>query len=127
MSLFDEVRVQDLCARLLDSQNEKGCSLESRHGRELKELLQAVGGVESVGRSSRHILTEAGRTYLTGQLARAEFPEQDKGEQLQRLGGEFACAAQSGLLLCPLAWGQQASAISIPCSATACELGAHAG
>ncbi|ENC6371488.1 hypothetical protein ABKX71_001443 [Aeromonas veronii] len=86
MSLFDEVRVQDLCARLLDSQNEKGCSLESRHGRELKELLQAVGGVESVGRSSRHILTEAGRTYLTGQLARAEFPEQDKGEQLQRLG-----------------------------------------
>ncbi|MCJ7977371.1 Wadjet anti-phage system protein JetD domain-containing protein [Aeromonas veronii] len=86
MSLFDEVRVQNLCARLFDSQNGKGCSLESRHGRELKELLQAVGGVESVGRSSRHILTEAGRTYLTGQLARAEFPEQDKGEQLQRLG-----------------------------------------
>ena len=43
MSLFDEVRVQELCAKLLDSQNEKGCSLESRHGRELKELLQAVG------------------------------------------------------------------------------------
>ncbi|ENC6434357.1 MULTISPECIES: Wadjet anti-phage system protein JetD domain-containing protein [Aeromonas] len=86
MPLFDEVRVQDLCARLLDSQNEKGCSLESRHGRELKDLLQAVGGVESVGRSSRHILTEAGRTYLTGQLARAELPEPDKGELLQRLG-----------------------------------------
>lgn len=86
MSLFNEVRVQDLCARLLDSQNEKGCSLESRHGRELKELLQAVGGVESVGRSSRHILTEAGRTYLTGQLARAEPPEPDKRKQLQRLG-----------------------------------------
>ncbi|EKP0302677.1 hypothetical protein JGX26_000589 [Aeromonas veronii] len=86
MSLFDEVRVQELCARLLDSQNEKGCSLESRHGRELKELLQAVGGVESVGRSSRHILTYAGRTFLTGQLARAAPPEPDKGEQLQRLG-----------------------------------------
>ncbi|EKP0306763.1 hypothetical protein JGK42_000537 [Aeromonas veronii] len=86
MSLFNELRVQELCARLLDSQNEKGCSLESRHGRELKELLQAVGGVESVGRSSRHILTEAGRTYLTGQLARAAPPEPDKGEQLQRLG-----------------------------------------
>ncbi|HDO1374483.1 TPA: hypothetical protein P2R00_001726 [Aeromonas veronii] len=86
MSLFNEVRVQDLCARLLDSQNEKGCSLESRHGRELKELLQAVGGVESVGRSSRHILTDAGRTYLTGQLARAAPPEPDKGELLQCLG-----------------------------------------
>lgn len=86
MSLFNEVRVQDLCARLLDSQNEKGCSLESRHGRELKDLLQAVVGVESVGRSSRHILTEAGRTYLTGQLARAEPPEPDKRKQLQRLG-----------------------------------------
>ncbi|MXV28983.1 hypothetical protein GS629_09500 [Aeromonas veronii] len=86
MSLFNEVRVQDLCARLLDSQNEKGCSLESRHGRELKELLQAVGGVESVGRSSRHILTDAGRTFLTGQLARAAPPEPDKGEQLQRMG-----------------------------------------
>ena len=86
MSLFDEVQVQDLCARLLDSQTGKGCSLESRHGRELKELLQAVGGVESVGRSSRHILTEAGRTYLTGQLARAAPPEPDKGEQLQRMG-----------------------------------------
>ncbi|MFQ1772158.1 Wadjet anti-phage system protein JetD domain-containing protein [Aeromonas veronii] len=86
MSLFDEVRVQNLCARLFDSQNGKGCSLESRHGRELKELLQAVGGVESVGRSSRHILTEAGRTYLTEQLARAVPPEPDKGEQLQRMG-----------------------------------------
>ncbi len=86
MSLFNEVRVQDLCARLLDSQNEKGCSLESRHGRELKELLQAVGGVESVGRSSRHILTNAGRAYLTGQLARAAPPEPDKRKQLRRLG-----------------------------------------
>ncbi|HHQ4613478.1 TPA: Wadjet anti-phage system protein JetD domain-containing protein [Aeromonas veronii] len=86
MSLFDEVQIQALCAKLLDSQNEKGCSLESRHGRELKELLQAVGGVESVGRSSRHILTEAGRTYLTGQLARAAPPEPDKREQLQRMG-----------------------------------------
>ncbi|MCO5344685.1 DUF2220 family protein [Aeromonas veronii] len=86
MSLFDEVRVQDLCARLLDSQNEKGCSLESRHGRELKELLQAVGGVESVGRSSRHILTEAGRAYLIRQLAQVVPPELDKRKQLQRMG-----------------------------------------
>lgn len=86
MSLFDEVRVQDLCARLLDSQNEKGCSLESRHGRELKELLQAVGGVESVGRSSRHILTEAGRAYLIRQLAQVVTPELDKRKQLQRMG-----------------------------------------
>ncbi len=87
MSLFDEVRVQELCAKLLDSQNEKGSSLESRHGRELKDLLQAVGGIKPVGRGALYMLTEAGRTYLTGQLARAEFPEQDKGEQLQRLGG----------------------------------------
>ncbi|WP_139709399.1 Wadjet anti-phage system protein JetD domain-containing protein [Aeromonas allosaccharophila] len=86
MSLFDEVRVQALCAKLLDSQNEKGCSFESRHGRELKELLQAVGGVESVGRSAHHILTEAGRTYLAGQLAQVVPPEPDKREQLRSLG-----------------------------------------
>ncbi|MGL5525505.1 MAG: Wadjet anti-phage system protein JetD domain-containing protein [Aeromonas veronii] len=86
MSLFDEVRVQDLCARLLDSQNGKGCYLESRHGRELKDLLQAVGGVESVGRSARHILAEAGRTYLAGQLAQVVPPEPDKREQLRSLG-----------------------------------------
>ena len=86
MSLFNEVRVQDLCARLLDSQNEKGCSLESRHGRELKELLQAVGGVESVGRSSRHILTDAGRTFLTGQLARAAPPNRTSVSSCEALG-----------------------------------------
>ncbi|MEH8171542.1 Wadjet anti-phage system protein JetD domain-containing protein [Aeromonas veronii] len=86
MSLFDEVQIQALCAKLLDSQNEKGCSLESRHGRELKELLQAVGGVESVGRSSRHILTEAGRAYLIRQLAQVVPPELDKRKQLQRMG-----------------------------------------
>lgn len=86
MSLFDEVRVQDLCARLLDSQNEKGCSLESRHGRELKELLQAVGGIKPVGRGALYALTEAGRTYLAGQLAQVVPPELDKREQLQSLG-----------------------------------------
>ncbi|PTS75977.1 hypothetical protein DBR07_13640 [Aeromonas sp. HMWF036] len=86
MSLFDEVRVQELCAKLLDSQNERGCSLESRHGRELKELLQAVGGVESVGRSARHILTEAGRVYLTSQLAKVVPPAPDKREQMRSLG-----------------------------------------
>ncbi len=86
MSLFDEVRVQDLCARLLDSQNGKGCPLESRHGRELKDLLQAVGGITPVGRGAPYALTDAGRTFLTEQLARAEHPEPNKGEQLQRLG-----------------------------------------
>ncbi len=29
MSLFDEVRVQALCAKLLDSQNEKGAPLRA--------------------------------------------------------------------------------------------------
>ncbi|WP_420938387.1 Wadjet anti-phage system protein JetD domain-containing protein [Aeromonas veronii] len=86
MSLFNEMRVQDLCARLLDSQNEKGCSLESRHGRELKHLLQAVAGIKPVGRGVHYALTEAGRTYLLGQLALVAPPEQDKGEQLQRMG-----------------------------------------
>lgn len=69
MSLFDEVRVQDLCARLFDSQNGKGFSLESRHGRELKDLLQAVAGIKPVGRGAHYVLTDAGRTYLLGQLA----------------------------------------------------------
>ncbi|MGL5505852.1 MAG: Wadjet anti-phage system protein JetD domain-containing protein, partial [Aeromonas veronii] len=86
MSLFDEVRVQNLCARLFDSQNGKGCTLESRHGRELKDLLQAVAGIKPVGRGAHYVLTDAGRTYLTGQLARAAPPEPDKGEQLQRRG-----------------------------------------
>ncbi|WP_033136954.1 Wadjet anti-phage system protein JetD domain-containing protein [Aeromonas finlandensis] len=86
MSLFAESRVQELCVRLLDSQNEKGCSLESRHGRELLALLQAVGGLRPVGRSARYALTEAGRTYLTGQLAQVVPPEPDKREQLQSLG-----------------------------------------
>lgn len=86
MSLFDEVRVQDLCARLFDSQNEKGSSLESRHGRELKDLLQAVAGIKPVGRGAHYVLTDAGRTYLTGQLARAAPPEPDKRKQLRRLG-----------------------------------------
>ncbi len=65
MSLFDEVQVQALCAKLLDSQNEKGCSLESRHGRKLKDLLQAVAGSKPVGRGAHYVLTDAGRTYLT--------------------------------------------------------------
>ncbi|BEE04706.1 Wadjet anti-phage system protein JetD domain-containing protein [Aeromonas veronii] len=86
MSLFNEVRVQDLCARLLDSQNEKGCSLESRHGRKLKELLQTNCGLRPFGRSARHVLTEAGRAYLIRQLAQVVPPEPDKREQLQRMG-----------------------------------------
>jgi hypothetical protein len=86
MSLFDEVRVQELCARLLDSQDAKGCSFNSKHGHELQALLQAVGGVRPVGRSARHVLTEAGRAYLLGQLAQVPPPEPDKGEQLQSLG-----------------------------------------
>ncbi|MCX0422665.1 DUF2220 family protein [Aeromonas veronii] len=86
MSLFDEVRVQDLCARLLDSQNGKGCSLESRHGRKLKDLLQAVAGIKPVGRGAHYVLTDAGRTFLTGQLARAAPPEPDKRKQLRSLG-----------------------------------------
>lgn len=86
MSLFDEVQIQALCAKLLDSQNEKGCSLESRHGRKLKELLQTNCGLRPFGRSARHVLTEAGRAYLIRQLAQVVPPEQDKGEQLQRMG-----------------------------------------
>ncbi|MFB2864905.1 Wadjet anti-phage system protein JetD domain-containing protein [Aeromonas sp. MdU4] len=86
MSLFDERRVQDLCARLLDNQNEKGESLASKHGRELLELLQAVGGVESVGRSARHVLTEAGRVYLASQLAKVVPPAPDKRAQMRSLG-----------------------------------------
>lgn len=86
MSLFDEVRVQALCAKLLDSQNEKGCSLESRHGRKLKELLQTNCGLRPFGRSARHVLTEAGRAYLIRQLAQVVPPELDKRKQLQRLG-----------------------------------------
>lgn len=75
MSLFDEVQVQNLCARLFDSQNGKGCSLESRHGRELKDLLQAVAGIKPVGRGAHYALTDAGRTYLLGQLALVASPE----------------------------------------------------
>ena len=36
MSLFDEGRVQDLCARLLDKQNERGCSFDSKHGQRVR-------------------------------------------------------------------------------------------
>ena len=86
MSLFDEVQVQALCAKLLDSQNEKGCSLESRHGRKLKELLQTNCGLRPFGRSARHVLTEAGRAYLIRQLAQVVPPELDKRKQLQRMG-----------------------------------------
>lgn len=86
MSLFDEIRVQELCARLLDSRNEKGCSLESRHGRELKELLQAVGGIRPVGRGALYVLTDDGRTYLVSQLAQVVPPEPNKREQLALLG-----------------------------------------
>lgn len=86
MSLFDEIRVQELCARLLDSRNEKGSSLESRHGRELKELLQAVGGIRPVGRGALYVLTDDGRKYLVSQLAQVVPPEPNKREQLALLG-----------------------------------------
>ncbi|MBL0543994.1 hypothetical protein JD507_02000 [Aeromonas jandaei] len=86
MSLFDEIRVQELCARLLDSRNEKGCSLESRHGRELKELLQAVGGIRPVGRGALYVLTDDGRAYLVSKLAQVVPPEPNKREQLALLG-----------------------------------------
>ncbi len=36
MSLFDEGRVRDLCARLLDKQNERGCSFDSKHGHRVR-------------------------------------------------------------------------------------------
>ena len=48
--------------------------------------MQAVGGIKPVGRGAHYVLTDAGRTFLTGQLARAAPPEPDKGEQLQRMG-----------------------------------------
>lgn len=86
MSLFDDRRVQALCTRLLDSQNERGCSLESRHGRELKAFLQAVDGIRPIGRSEFYALNENGRAYLTGQLAQVVPPESNKREQLQSLG-----------------------------------------
>lgn len=86
MSLFAEGRVQALCVRLLDSHNERGCSLESRHGRDLLALLQAVGGVRPVGRSARYVLTGVGRTYLTGQLAQLTPMAPDKRAPLQTLG-----------------------------------------
>lgn len=74
MSLFDERRVQDLCARLLEGTDEKGYSLDSKHGRGLRDLLQAVGGVKPVGRGARYVLTDAGCAYLTGQLAQVDLP-----------------------------------------------------
>lgn len=86
MSLFDEGQVQALCARLLSGENPQGCSLNSRHGRELMQLLQAVDGLKPVGRSARYVLTDAGRTYLGGQLAQGGPSMPDKREQLQALG-----------------------------------------
>ncbi|WP_421238344.1 Wadjet anti-phage system protein JetD domain-containing protein [Aeromonas enteropelogenes] len=86
MSLFAEKHIQGLCARLLDSQNEKGCSFDSKHGRELLIRLQAVDGIRPVGRSARHVLTEAGRDYLVRQLAQVVSVAPDKREHLQTLG-----------------------------------------
>lgn len=86
MSLFAEKRIQGLCARLLDNQNEKGCSFDSKHGRELLIRLQAVDGIRPVGRSARHVLTEAGRDYLVRQLAQVVSVASDKREHLQTLG-----------------------------------------
>lgn len=86
MSLFDEGRVQDLCARLLDKQNERGCSFDSKHGRELLALLQAVGGVKPLGRSARYILTDPGIDYLTRQLAQVAPQQPDKRDSVRALG-----------------------------------------
>ncbi|MGL6474794.1 Wadjet anti-phage system protein JetD domain-containing protein [Aeromonas hydrophila] len=86
MSLFDERRVQDLCVRMLAGTNEKGDSLASRHGRELHTLLQAVDGIRPVGRGARHVLTDAGRAYLTGQLAQVAPTMADRRDTLRALG-----------------------------------------
>ncbi|MCH7350090.1 Wadjet anti-phage system protein JetD domain-containing protein [Aeromonas sp. A04] len=86
MSLFDERRVQDLCARLLEGTDEKGYSLDSKHGRELLALLQAVSGVKPVGRSARHTLTPAGHDYLAKQLAHTTPQMPDMRGSVQALG-----------------------------------------
>ncbi|MGY3960063.1 Wadjet anti-phage system protein JetD domain-containing protein [Aeromonas popoffii] len=86
MSLFDDRKVQDLCARLLDSTNEKGYSLDSKHGQELLALLQAVGGVKPVGRSARYMLTPEGHDYLAKQLTQTMPQMLDKRDSVQTLG-----------------------------------------
>ena len=86
MSLFDERRVQDLCARLLADTNNQGYSLDSKHGRELRDLLQAVGGVKPVGRGARHVLTDAGRNYLAAQLAQVAPVMPDRRDTVRALG-----------------------------------------
>lgn len=92
MSLFDERRVQDLCVRMLAGTNEKGDSLASRHGRKLHTLLQAVNGIRPVGRGARHVLTDAGRAYLTGQLAQVAPTMADRRDTLLALGVDLpAC------------------------------------
>lgn len=89
MSLFDGRRVQDLCARLLDGTNEQGYSLDTKLGRELRDLLQAVCGVRPVGRGARHVLTDAGRVYLTEQLAQVVPAKRDKRGSVQALGANL--------------------------------------
>lgn len=96
MSLFDERRVQDLCVRLLDGTNDKGYSLDSQHGRALRDLLLAVDGVRPVGRGARHALTDAGRGYLAAQLAQVAPAMPDKRGSVQALGAHFpSCLNQA--------------------------------
>ncbi|MEV3806379.1 Wadjet anti-phage system protein JetD domain-containing protein [Aeromonas dhakensis] len=89
MSLFDERRVQDLCARLLEGTDEKGYSLDSKHGRGLRDLLQAVGGVKSVGRGARYVLTDAGRAYLAAQLAQVAPVMPNRRDTIRALGANL--------------------------------------
>lgn len=66
-----------------------GCSIartERAAPLRVGDLLQAVGGIKPVGRGAHYVLTDAGRTFLTGQLARAAPPEPDKRKQLRSLG-----------------------------------------
>lgn len=89
MSLFDERRVQDLCARLLEGSDEKGYSLDSKHGRGLRDLLQAVGGVKPVGRGARYVLTDAGRAYLAAQLAQVAPVMPNRRDTIRALGANL--------------------------------------
>lgn len=102
MSLFDERRVQDLCARLLEGTNEKGYSLDSKHGRGLRDLLQAVGGVKPVGRGARYVLTDAGRAYLAAQLAQVAPVMPNRRDTIRALGANLP--ARLNLASCHALW-----------------------
>ncbi|MGL5293438.1 MAG: Wadjet anti-phage system protein JetD domain-containing protein [Aeromonas sp.] len=86
MTLFSAPRLYALCNRLLEGKNEKGEACDSKHGRELLSLLQAIGGVRPVGRSARYALTPPGRTYLMAQLARVEPAELTMQHSMSQLG-----------------------------------------